>query len=392
MKNIFIIMLVFSSILSGGQTLVPFFKANGKYIFVEYATMKIAINQEFDTRPEIFLGDYIVVNKAGKSIIIDKKGKEYLTNFDGVKDYKNGVAIVVSNGMYGLTNTNGNLILQPQYNKIWFASDNCLIVQHGTQYDFIDKNGEKIYPVKYDKIEPFNDYLIYTFNGKNGIIDNSGNVITQPVFEESDINYSGGLVKVEADGWIGYKNTMNELIIPFIYEKGEDFNENRAAVQFTSENNERTYGYINTTGKLVWEMKRGYLECLNFQEDYALIKTGEGGDFFIDTNGIVKLVMEQGCPSNDCITVIAPDGYSLYAPFDFSEGLAAINLGITDGRPYIPYVLFINKVGKIIIPPKPYDFRMGFSNGFAILCLEKYINRNNEFYIDKEGREYIEKY
>ena len=426
MKKLILVVLIFSSILATGQTLVPFLKENGKYTYVEYTTMKPAINQEFDLRqsiwtangmrsdlPEIFLSDYVVVNKAGKSIIIDKKGKSYLNNFDGVDDFRNGVAIIVLKNKKGLATLKGETLLIPKYDILYSISPNYFIGQIGAKADLIDNTGKIVYPVKYNEIEFMSGKCLkYIINGKAGMIDNEGKVLLPPIFEPTELNspYSCGLVKVESDGWIGYKNNENKLVIPLMFEKGDDFSEDRAAVQYTTENNEIISGYIDTNGKFIWKMK-GRMKLNPYHDGYALVQNSLG-NFYIDKDGVVKLLLGGFIESSDevksyykneieninklviskqCIIVPNPKGYELGNPNDFYEGLARIGLGMPGGN-YTPSLLYLDKSGKVVIPVikgEGGDFNNGFS---SISRTKEYFKINQGYYIDKEGREYIENY
>ena len=102
--------------------------------------------------------------------------------------------------------------------------------------------------------------------------------------------------------------------------------------------------------------------------------------------------------NTQCIVVKPIPDYNGRGPEEFHEGLAAIGLykqGADEQG-----VAYVNKDGKVVFLIKKCRTegslgRLGyggtFHKGFALLEKTTYVNKNNGFFIDKEGREYREK-
>lgn len=405
MKNIISLILILSNLFVTAQTLVPFLKKNSKYIFVNPTDMKQIIPMEFDIRPDLFILDFAIVTKDKKNFfkntLIDKKGNEYCSNFESVISYNNGIAIVRQNNKYGLANLDGKLIVEPKYIELRYLSENLYYAKIDIRgnVDLIDGTGK--IKESYNSLTFINDeQMEFNYGGKYGLIDVMGNVIIPPIFKDYfESPFSCGLVKVKYDGKYGYKNKKDELIIPYNYKKATDFTENLAIVV----NNESS-SLIDTTGKIIFSQK--YLYGGEFSEGFY--RLNNDNTFFIDNKNKVKLIMDDGYGNDnlvdkfkplsidESILVLLPKGYmsgigegGAFGTDDgFHEGLLGIMFQKKlDDFNYPKACAFINPKGSYVISVKDYEFYRGFINGFAILRTQK----GAEFFIDKKGKEYLEK-
>ena len=83
----------------------------------------------------------------------------------------------VNNGLYGLMDTNGNIILEAKYDHIEICSD-FVYAHYGTRHKFIYKNGGES-----DCADREDEYQFYE-NGKVGLKDNYGNVLIPAQYDE----------------------------------------------------------------------------------------------------------------------------------------------------------------------------------------------------------------
>ena len=145
------------------------------------------------------------------------------------------------------------------------------------------------------------------------------------------------------------KYKTGDVVIPFKYDKVQDFSEGLAAVKLKGK-----WGCINNSGKEVVPLK--YDNVWDFEEGLAgVILKGKWG--FIDKSGKEVVPLKY----NDI--------------FNFHEGLAMV---ILNGKKS-----YINKSGKEVVPPK-YDNVWDFEEGLAGVKL-----KGKWGFIDKSGKEVV---
>ena len=145
------------------------------------------------------------------------------------------------------------------------------------------------------------------------------------------------------------KYKTGDVVIPFKYDKVQDFSEGLAAVKLKGK-----WGCINNSGKEVVPLK--YDNVWDFEEGLAgVILKGKWG--FIDKSG----------------KEVVPLKYN--GIFNFHEGLAMV---ILNGKKS-----YINKSGKEVVPPK-YDNVWDFEEGLAGVKL-----KGKWGFIDKSGKEVV---
>jgi len=99
---------------------------------------------------------------------IDKTGKKVIrtkNDWENVGDFNNGTATVEIDGLWGLINTKGELILNPKYEDPLFFSNGRAIVEKDDKFGFINLKGEWIIEPKYE------DYVL-GFLGRKAIVEN----------------------------------------------------------------------------------------------------------------------------------------------------------------------------------------------------------------------------
>jgi len=130
---------------------------------------------------------------------------------------------------------------------------------------------------------------------------------------------------------------------------------------------ERKFGYINQKGKLVIPYR--FTWARDFHQGFAVVQLSKGRYAYIDKKG--KVVLH----SNKWLAVD-----------DFSEGLAGVQVEVTDNSAYRGYqdqkYGFIDRTGKFVIPPRFYGVQK-FSEGKALVFQT---GRNHGYgFIDAKG-------
>ena len=162
-------------------------------------------------------------------------------------------------------------------------------------------------------------------------------------------DFSEGLAAVKLKGKWGCINNSGKEVVPLKYDNVWDFEEGLAGVILKGK-----WGFIDKSGKEVVPLK--YNDIFNFHEGLARVKLkGKWG--FMDKSG-----KEVVPPKYDNV-------------WDFEEGLAGVKLKGKWG--------FIDKSGKEVVPPK-YDDVEKFKEGLAGVKL------NGKWgYINKSGKEVV---
>jgi hypothetical protein len=301
-------------------------------------------------------------------------------------------------GMAGLINTEGQLVVQPQYISIHdFKQGRAVAILQDDINVIIDTAGQIIKQVSYRILGKFHQGLArikrkrYTDeSGKRvesavGFINQDGEVVIEPQFinagdfpedglalaikdkywcyidtsgaiiihkemnsaMDNGYSFAEGLVRFKENGWWGFKDKFGSWkILPF-YDYAEDFKNGLARVQIGGKEN-----YIDKNGN-VYE-PNPYTQLQPFSEGLALIQ--------IDYR--LAYINEVGN--------LAFNPPIFEKAESFSEGLACVKI---DGK-----YGYINAQGKFVIPCQ-YLMAHSFKNGLAYVMTKEgyaYINQNNE--------------
>jgi len=389
MKKAIFLLLVITGSQALSQSLIPFLKNNGKYIFVDSVDMSPVFKDEFDFLPDIFDEDMCLVVHNGKSKLIDRKGKYFLSNFQDISYYKNKLAIVKLNDKWGIADDKGKMVLECKYSNIYRPSVlNVFIIEndiHGT--GIADEFGRLIKTSEKEVVSWSGDDFLKS--NKGAFYDKNGNLLSNIKFDQSiEVeDYSEGLFLIKQDGWYGFADKFGNVKIQPIYINADTFSNGLAFVS-----NEQFGGYIDKNGKAIFK-KSG----LHYKKEGYGFKEGIGkfNDFYINKMGEVIF------NSND----IEPPVSEI---LNFSEGLAAVVQGSysLDTSVISQYCSFVDIKGKYLFIPQPcfhsyngyfhpsksHPFSsqrlyFSFHNGFAILSKKsKVSNSILYFYVDKRGR------
>ncbi len=161
--------------------------------------------------------------------------------------------------------------------------------------------------------------------------------------------------------WIGekcgYIDEKGGLIVPYRYDSCNEFKEGFGAVLVNNK-----YGFINTSGQLISQMKFENYISPNFSEGVAPVTfTNEHGEKtvgYIDRSG--RILQVGGVDKT----------------YNFSDGMAKIEKNGLYG--------YIDKTMKIIIRPR-YTLAQVFSDGLALV-----VGGKSQYFIDKRGKKRID--
>jgi len=180
-------------------------------------------------------------------------------------------------------------------------SDEIIKVCKNGKWGCIDKTGKELIPCIYDEISLSSDIFIVKQNDKVGCLDKDGKVISFGVYDEI-IEDDENLILVIKDYKYGWINRNGEEVIPCSYNvRVTAFSEGLVGVR-----NGPSYGYIDTTGKLV--IPYIYDRVSEFYEGKALV-VKEGKPKIIDKNGneIIDLNYDWAENLEDDMAIVVKD-------------------------------------------------------------------------------------
>lgn len=338
-----------------------------------------------------------------KKIVID-------CEFDMVFRFTEGFGRVKKNKLYGFIDREGNLLTDIKYEVAGeFKEGFAGVTEDFHKWNFINKRGEIVFDLKgFEDVQNFhNGYAGVVKNDKLGYININGEQVIPPIYDyygfddsmrnqfwheiydgdaafgSSNIsNFQEGYIRLKKNKKYGFADTNGNIVVPFIYDRAEDFSEGLAHVGINSKENGLIInsGYIDNTGEYVIPLKYtfdymkawDYWRQSRFSEGMALVRYvhplfgTSDEEFFIDKKDKKVSVSRS---------------HKLCS--GFSEGLAVV------GREYGEYKFlegrvtkygYIDKSGNVAIECC-FDWAQPFSDGLAAIKMN-----GNYGFIDKSGK------
>lgn len=315
----------------------------------------------------------------------------------------NGFFPIKEFGKWGYINSDGQTVIQCQFDGADQFSDGLAAILIDTVWGFIDTTGKIVIEPKYYRVAQFSDGLCNVTIPKdttfqNAFIRTDGSIAFITEFKDVGTFYNGR-AEVQINEEVCYLNKKGEILINTHFPSGSGRFYEGIAVVWSGDSSK----YIDTTGKTVRFFKE--MNANRFSEGLAIVQEN-GNNFYIDKSGNKKINLERQdltyfdfsdgmaqaviAGSNHKAGFIDTSG-KLVIPIqyhdirDFKEGLAAFRVNDSWG--------FIDKTGKVVIKPQFEQIEYeGFSNG---LCRAKqnhqwgYINKKGEFvWKEQVGLEY----
>ncbi|UCG28005.1 MAG: WG repeat-containing protein [Bacteroidales bacterium] len=173
-------------------------------------------------------------------------------------DFSDGMAPVVKSKLWGFVNTEGEVIIPPQYSKMRKFTEGLAPVRQNKTWGYIDKTGNWVIEPRFQDAKNFSDgiglvkkagqwcyintngellgegelYIIHhpfheglartELRGNWGFIDINGNWIIQPEFERAR-DFSNGYAAVRQNGRWGFTDRNGNMVIPPHFDNAKDF-------------------------------------------------------------------------------------------------------------------------------------------------------------------------
>jgi WG containing repeat len=179
----------------------------------------------------------------------------------------------LSNAVYGLIDTKGNVIITPKYHSMQVLlgrpvdEQNVIIASDNGKYGLLDKNGNNVTPLVYDSLELWSDQpFIATRDGKYHYLDMQGKTISTKEYDHGDIFWSDR-AKVGYNGKFGFLDKSGAEVVPLIYDAADSFYRTVAIVK-----KDGKYALINNTGKALTGFE--YDDIQRLGDDKKMVPVG----------------------------------------------------------------------------------------------------------------------
>ena len=199
-------------------------------------------------------------------------------NWDRVWEIKPGYYRVMQNGLTGVIDSEGEVLIPCQFDQVYdLTDDNYIKVLKNLKIGLYHLEKGIILPVEYDQVWAYEDEIAKVMkNKKIGYVNREGFLVIpveyNHIWQEED-----GLIKVMKDGKLGFLNKSGQIVLPVDYQQIWSFEDNMAKVL----KNGKT-GYIDRNGNEV--IPTIYDRIFPFRDGIARAKIGNN-TFYIDETG-----------------------------------------------------------------------------------------------------------
>jgi hypothetical protein len=279
------------------------------------------------------------VHLNGKIAVFNADG-DNLTDFnlDSVKVYDKNYIITFQNGKWGLVSATGQTVVLPSYKNIrfekgiikgqkfrkWKAFNHSRQLIRSYHYDQIQPKGTSIYRVTVGDAEaliyendslltPFSnfeiqaqidDWIMVKKEGKSGIMELSGEMILNPIYDSIKYENNAFLVKTKTGGERGWSmvDGSGKIKTDQVYQDISWLGDS-----FFKAKRDGYWGIINSLGKEIIFCK--YDSIFQYTEGKLLVKfLGEDGILNLDGNWEIL-------PNQKDIEIVDPKRYLVRSPY-----------------------------------------------------------------------------
>lgn len=313
--------------------------------------------------------------------------------WDGARDFSEGLAAVKQDGKWGYIDTNGTVVIPPQYDGANSFSEGLAAVQKNGKWGYIDKTGNIVISFSFESTYAFSEGLaVYASGYYYGYIDTTGKAVVPAVYTEAT-SFRNGVACVKKDSAYGFINTEGTPVTEFVYGGKARADEGLIPVFYKDSSLGINSGYIDTTGAsaldFLWYDAGTFSEglaaaCTEYTKPYGFID--KTGTFVIAPTWDSVEDFSQGralVEKNRVFTYIDTTGKQITEKtyekaYSFTKDSIA-RIAIPSGTDW--KFGYIDTAGKEIIPPT-YTIAMDFQQGCAAVS-----NGKKWGFIGKDGTE-----
>jgi len=263
-----------------------------------------------------FLDGYATVSLDGLEGVIDKSGNVIIPiEYAWVSYFSDGWAAAETvEGKYLYFDNFGNEVFSVGYDEAMVFSDGLAPVCLDGKWGFIDKSGNEVIAPKYDSTTGFcSGYAPVSIDCQWGFIDQNGNEVLPLKYDAVLCFEPNGYAWVMIGGLWGLVDVNGETVIPFTYRQATNFSEGLASVQFRDR-----WGFIDEAGNTIipfiyeyayifeeglapvtmngkWAFI-GYLGNLIVPLEFASVSSSSGGLIVVEDNWVYTVIDKFGNP------------------------------------------------------------------------------------------------
>ena len=301
--------------------------------------------EEIDVKKVVIALALIIIICVGIFVVVrtinTDNTKNYTLEQISEADYR--YFAVYTEGKYGIIDVKGKMVIENNYSNIIIPNPTkpvfFCIKEDGTS-DILNEKSEKIF-FEYKKVQaipidstvsniPYEKSLLkYEEEGKYGLIDFSGKIITKAIYEEiSSVRYKEGEILVKKDGKYGVINNKGIELIPTEYDEIEadkyyrdgNYSESGYIVKKTTNNGYR-YGYINSKWKVILDTEYTSISrILDIVSNDIYLIASKNGQYGVIKNKNIKINFAyQSIGYNKDSNLYAVQRSSQYGVIDIDE-------------------------------------------------------------------------
>jgi hypothetical protein len=341
-------------------------KNNGQYGLIDKMGDWV-VEPSYDSVIPFSADCFIVMQDSVFGFMQHGTGKMIIApQYEQVYYYTDELCVVQKGRALGIVNSQGILVCPPQLQDLKeMFGPLAIVVQSDTSDEMsmllsiidggavksglINSKGQFVTPCKYDEIfDDVNSGYYYPFVradeyrndsvvndvpvmiGTYGIIDTTGRIVTEPMFEEMPV-YGDGMFRVRMHGKYGFADTTGKVVISASWEYAVAFSEGKAIVSDNSNSS-----IIDKSGKVIASDLGPGTGMYRFFSNRARCRSLDGMYGYMNSKG----------------ARVIPPAYD--AADDFSEGVAIVS---KEG-----FYGLIDTNGKFIINPE-YSFLYNLGDG-----------------------------
>ena len=193
-------------------------------------------------------------------------------SYDSIDPLVNGTFVVSQNGMFGLTDGNGDLLLPCIYDSVQSEGGGYKI-EKDNMYGFADQTGSVIVRPIYHELEIGDDSIVvalYGPDGGAGIMDMQGNVIVPLMYGDAS-PFEGAWARITkmASGKMNYINRQGEFLLEEDADQCSFFDGGYAFVRY-----EDDYCFVSGQDTLVRKVKWKPIDYLG-ADDLFLVREND---------------------------------------------------------------------------------------------------------------------
>lgn len=265
---------------------------------------KVAIALQYDDirHDDFAQHDLALVKLGDKWGYINSRGTMVIApQYEKAQNFSaNGLAAVQLNNKWGYINTEGKMVIANTYEDagMFDATNKLAMIKQHDKLGYINPNGTIV-------VEPIFDwrpdwatqttgkkgYILVTKDGLHGYIDTHGKERIAPIYTYIGSHFYQDIVAACKPTGCGLIDTQEQVVLPFEYDRIEEFGENGLAAANKSK---LGWGAINTKGEQVIPFKYAQIQNTN-AENGGLMRVTR-------TDGKTYLLNAQGKEIKELIT------------------------------------------------------------------------------------------